>query len=142
MKRAHLGLLTLAVLAVAACEKKPEPTMHEPELPAQATQPPPAPTEPMKDPYASEPAQRSTVTDVIPPPPAARTGQPAGTRKPAAATPKGAPRTHVVQKGDTLFSIAKQYYGDGSKWKRIQDANPQIASDPKKLQAGATLTIP
>lgn len=31
--------------------------------------------------------------------------------------------THTVQKGDTLWSIAKKYLGDGNKYKEIQKAN-------------------
>jgi nucleoid-associated protein YgaU len=33
------------------------------------------------------------------------------------------PRTHIVQKGENLQSIAKKYYNDASKWKQIYEAN-------------------
>jgi nucleoid-associated protein YgaU len=32
-------------------------------------------------------------------------------------------RTHVVVSGDTLQSIAKEYYGDANQWKKIYNAN-------------------
>jgi nucleoid-associated protein YgaU len=54
---------------------------------------------------------------------------------------KSPTQTHVVKRGDTLFKIAKQYCGDGSKWTKIQKANPQI-KDPGKLKVGEKLTIP
>lgn len=50
-------------------------------------------------------------------------------------------RTHVVQKDDTLYSIAKRYYGDGSKWKVILDANRQLESE-RSLPVGMTIVIP
>ena len=31
--------------------------------------------------------------------------------------------THTVKKGDTLWSIAKKYLGDGNRYKEIQKAN-------------------
>lgn len=34
--------------------------------------------------------------------------------------------TYTVKKGDTLWSIAKKYYGDGSKWQTIYNVNKNI----------------
>lgn len=48
--------------------------------------------------------------------------------------------TYTVERGDTLYVIAQQYYGDGSRWKEIADANN--ISDPRKIQPGDELTIP
>jgi nucleoid-associated protein YgaU len=48
--------------------------------------------------------------------------------------------THVIQKGDTLWSIARQYLGDGKRWKEILQANPGI--QPDKLRVGSTITLP
>jgi nucleoid-associated protein YgaU len=51
--------------------------------------------------------------------------------------------TYEVQSGDTLLSIAEQYYGDGTQWRRIYDANKDvIGSDPDKLKVGMKLKIP
>lgn len=51
--------------------------------------------------------------------------------------------TYEVQSGDTLLTIAQQYYQDGSQWRRIYDANKDtIGADPDKLKVGMKLTIP
>jgi LysM repeat protein len=52
------------------------------------------------------------------------------------------PKTHVVRAGDWLSKLALTYYGDINKWPLIQDANPQIGSDPNKLKIGTSLVIP
>lgn len=48
---------------------------------------------------------------------------------------------HTVRSGDTLWGIAKIYYGDGAKWKRIAEANSQI-QDPDLIYPGWELVIP
>ncbi|MEY2518329.1 MAG: hypothetical protein QOF24_88 [Verrucomicrobiota bacterium] len=53
-----------------------------------------------------------------------------------------APRTYVVRDGDTLASISRKFYKTSGRWKQIRDANKDVASDPGKLKAGQTLTIP
>ena len=57
---------------------------------------------------------------------------------PAATTSGG--RTYRVQRGDTLWSIAKRTYGDGSQYRRIVEANPSVRSE--RLIVGQTLTLP
>lgn len=37
--------------------------------------------------------------------------------------PNGENKTHKVVKGDSLWSIAQKYYGDGSKYTKIKEAN-------------------
>ena len=37
--------------------------------------------------------------------------------------PPATPKTHKVVKGDSLWSIAQKYYGDGSKYRKIKEAN-------------------
>ncbi len=55
-----------------------------------------------------------------------------------------APKTdsHPVQAGDTLWSIAKKYYGDGAKYTVIYEANKNILTDPNNILVGQVLTIP
>lgn len=58
-------------------------------------------------------------------------------------TPPSAPpqtRTYDVKAGDTLWAIATKYYGSGTNWKNIADANG--VTDPRKLQVGKVLVIP
>ena len=50
------------------------------------------------------------------------------------------PRKYTVRKGDTLESIAKEFYGDAGKWQLIQKANDNI--HPRKLGVGMVLIIP
>ena len=56
----------------------------------------------------------------------------------------GAPtaRTYTVQKGDTLWKIAKEFYGKGSEWTRIHEANKDVIRDPDLIQPGWSLRIP
>ena len=60
------------------------------------------------------------------------------------AQPVGAYDTYVVQKGDSLWSIASkpQIYGRVGQWRRIFDANRDLLKEPGKLRAGMTLKIP
>lgn len=51
-------------------------------------------------------------------------------------------KTHPVEKGDTLWGIAKKYYGDGSKYKVIHEANKDKVSNPNLIYPGQVLTIP
>jgi 5'-nucleotidase len=55
--------------------------------------------------------------------------------------PKAAAGTrYQVQRGDTLFGIARTRYGDGKRWQQIASANPGLT--PATLQAGATIVVP
>lgn len=57
-----------------------------------------------------------------------------------------APRyeTYVVQKGDSLWSIAAkaEIYGRASRWRVIFDANRDLLKSPDHLKVGMTLKIP
>jgi nucleoid-associated protein YgaU len=57
----------------------------------------------------------------------------------------GASETYVVQSGDTLSRIAREFYGDAraASWQRIYEANRDvIGDDPGRLRVGMTLQIP
>ncbi|MBC7897363.1 MAG: LysM peptidoglycan-binding domain-containing protein [Cytophagaceae bacterium] len=58
------------------------------------------------------------------------------------ATARPEARMHTVVKGDTLSKIAKEYYGDASKWKAIHEANRDLIANPDLIQIGWELTIP
>ena len=53
-----------------------------------------------------------------------------------------ATKIHEVKSGDSLSKIAKQEYGDASKWQLIFDANTDILKDPNKIFPGQKLKIP
>ena len=50
--------------------------------------------------------------------------------------------THTIKKGDTLWGIAKKYYGSGAQYTRIVEANRDVISDPNNVPIGTVLTIP
>jgi len=47
---------------------------------------------------------------------------------------------HVVYRGETLYSIAEKYYGDGTRWEEILKAN-KLLKEPTDLAEGMTLRI-
>jgi nucleoid-associated protein YgaU len=51
-------------------------------------------------------------------------------------------RTYIVQGGDTLSKIAKEYYGDANRYMDIFNANTDKLSDPNKIKVGQELVIP
>ena len=51
-------------------------------------------------------------------------------------------KTHTVTGNDTLWNIAKMYYGDGSKYTVIYEANKDKISNPSVIREGQVLTIP
>lgn len=53
------------------------------------------------------------------------------------------PQTYTVVKGDCLWNIAKKYYGSGSKYTVIYNANKSvIGGNPNLIYPGQVLTIP
>ena len=57
--------------------------------------------------------------------------------------PKGKPaRFYTVKSGDTLSKIAKEAYGDASKYPVIFEANKPTLSDPDEIYPGQVLRIP
>lgn len=49
---------------------------------------------------------------------------------------------HTVEHGETLSGIAKYYYGDGSRYMEIYEANRGVLKDPDKIYPGQRLKIP
>lgn len=51
-------------------------------------------------------------------------------------------RTHILKSGESLWSLAQKYYGDGNKWKTIAKANGIAEKDVTKIPNGKRLIIP
>jgi hypothetical protein len=54
---------------------------------------------------------------------------------------QGAPQTHTVKKGDTLWDIAKQYLGDPFKWPEIYRRNTSTIADPDLIYPDQVVII-
>jgi len=125
-------LVAVMALAVIGCEQK----RKEDELP----QIDPAELEASAPPLEATPAK--TVGSEVGTPavevetPA--TTPPATTDRPAAP----APQTYTMKRGDTLYSLARRFYGDGKLWTRIADANKDTVRDVTDIPVGTVLTIP
>ena len=51
-------------------------------------------------------------------------------------------KSYKVSKGDSLWLIAKKFYGDGSKYKKIKEANKSKLKRGNMIFSGQILTIP
>jgi nucleoid-associated protein YgaU len=52
-------------------------------------------------------------------------------------------KVHTVVSGDSLWAIAAEYLGDGSRWPEIYEANKGVIGDnPNMIHIGQELTIP
>jgi 5'-nucleotidase/UDP-sugar diphosphatase len=125
------------VTEVAASAATPGPTASETTVPAT----PSAPTTPAA-PQATPVAPATEAPAASPAAPAPTTEAPAAAA-PATEAPALAPNTptsHVIASGDTLWDLAKQFYGDGTLWRKISEANGKPT--PRHLTIGKELQIP
>lgn len=53
-----------------------------------------------------------------------------------------AQKTYTVKSGDTLWGIAKRFYGNGAKYPTIYNANKSKIKNPNLIYPGQVLTIP
>ena len=53
-----------------------------------------------------------------------------------------AAKTYTVKKGDTLWAIAARFYGKGSEYAKIYEANGDKISNPSLIYPGQVLTLP
>lgn len=51
-------------------------------------------------------------------------------------------QSYTVKSGDSLSKIAKHFYGDANKWKKIHAANADKIPNPDLIHPGLQLTIP
>ena len=66
--------------------------------------------------------------------------EPTPPKRPVQTAPKK--RTHKVVKGDTLWALASRYYGNGSKYPTIHNANKDKVKNPNLIHIGWVLVIP
>lgn len=124
-KRSILILAAGAALILGGCQKKSSdgvgtnPDVTDLDTASRSAPPPSS--------YSPEPMYADALT----------TQTPVG---PGAAPTGGGGQRYQVQRGDTLYSLALRYYGDGKQWQRIASANPGLT--PQNLKAGQTIVIP
>ncbi|WFU08193.1 5'-nucleotidase C-terminal domain-containing protein [Rhizobium sp. CB3090] len=110
----------------------PPATTTAPNTPAPATSTPNNTTPATPAPETTAPATTAPTTT----PPAATTTTPAT----EASEPPKTPTTHVIAAGDTLWDIAKTYYGNAGAWHKLMAANRNLK--PRHLTIGRELKIP
>lgn len=54
----------------------------------------------------------------------------------------GDSQLHTVEKGDTLWAISEKFYGNGSKYPTIVEANQPMIKDADEIYPGQVLRIP
>lgn len=55
---------------------------------------------------------------------------------------EASPRTHSVERGETLWELARTYFGKAQEWRFIFEANRDRIEDPNRLVPGQVLVIP
>ena len=61
---------------------------------------------------------------------------------PPAEPPPPPVQYYVIESGDTLYGIAKNFYGNGMKYPEIFEANREVIEDPDKIYPGQKIRIP
>jgi nucleoid-associated protein YgaU len=95
------------------------------------------------DAAAIDPPAMAGEPDVAAPPPDHAPLQAADTGyETAAENVRPLPRTHTVVAGETLESIAEQYYGDPERADDVREANREALGGEETLPPGTILTLP
>ncbi len=61
---------------------------------------------------------------------------------PPAEPPPPPVQFYVIKSGDTLYGIAKEFYGNGMKYPEIFEANREVIVDADKIYPGQKIRIP
>ena len=113
-------VLAAGLLLVVGCEA--EKRDEVPQLSAEELQPP-LPVEPA--PVAVTEVETTTGSEGKAPP----------------APPTGS-QTYTMKAGDTLYGVARRFYGDGKLWTKIFEANKDKIRDVADIPVGTVLAIP
>ena len=153
-----LALLIFAVIVLVQLYRSEDEETDAPEADIGELleeQPPVTPLPPPEDPPEIVPGTTASgagtplkpaVPNAAPVPAAAGSAEPDTETASETSRPSPAPsdtlpeRTHVVQRGETLWSIAEEYYGSGPMYRKIVEANPGI--DPHNIKPGRVLVVP
>ena len=131
MKKYLLGMMALAAMA-GGCESSGKQASSR--VPLRPTVIDISPTPPANIAPVQPIQQAATVQPVEPAAAASFNAAPAAT----SAAPDGG--SYTVKKGDTLYKIARERYGDGKQWQKIAAANPGLS--PSSIKVGQKLIIP
>lgn len=122
--------LTGAAAMLTACGSEPE----------RAELPPPEPMTAMNEPAPANEGPLMEVGPTEPLPEPAPQAQPEPQWVDSNMPAQPAASTHRVVRGDTLWSLAERYYGDGKRWRDIAQANG--ITNERRLIVGTELVIP
>jgi len=134
----HWILVMMAIATIAGCQSQQKPAARgvSPavlDVTAPPSYQPSAYTAPAYVPPPGTPAPT--------PPNTAEVTAAAAKAAPAPTTAAASDRSkYTIKKGDTLYHIAKDRYGDGKQWQKIVAANPGVS--PTSLRVGQTLVMP
>ena len=128
MKHALSLAIFAAAMMVVGCSNNKKPAMNSSVTDIRSSTPP-APPPIIQPIQAVQPVQaiQPVVADTSP-------------VAVASATPAITGSSYTVQKGDTLFKIARARYGDASAVKKIKEANPGL--DANHIKAGQKINLP
>ncbi|MBI2350331.1 MAG: LysM peptidoglycan-binding domain-containing protein, partial [Deltaproteobacteria bacterium] len=95
-------------------------------------------------PAVTEPPRRVEKREIYEPAEEPAEKEPAVTVSSAPAEEKESaePVIYKVKRGDSLWRLAKKFYGDPNLWKKIYDANKGVIKNPNRIYPGQTLKIP
>ena len=129
------GLLASAI--AAGCEKPQSSQPMEPTIPvnnktSSAGQPEDAGGTPLVPEEQTPPVRLEDL--------ASEQTDTAAQAKKDAGSDRDQPFLYTVRRGDTLWSLAKEFLGDGKRWPEIVNANPGLV--PEKLAVGRQIVIP
>jgi nucleoid-associated protein YgaU len=135
------GFVLLRVATRPSLNPWPYPVPTTQDLTSAAESPRPVSGEFTHNPEQMRQSRPSDINDLL-----SSLDRPAVSRSPDLTVREESPsdpttRIHIVRSGETLSSIAQEYYGSSNAWPRILEANKAI-KDANKIALGTKLVIP